>query len=596
MKYQSSNSKRIYDISFESRKYRLLCPECSPSRKKLKEKDLEYYPDTNRAFCFHCNTTFYEHKPYITEKTFEKPEWKNKTDLSDKSVKYFQGRMISQATLIEMKIYSDNEYMPQFKDKKSVEVMCFPYFRKGSLVNIKFRGPEKSFKMVSNAELIWYNFDCIELNTEIIICEGEIDALTFIENGYKNVISVPNGASNKNADYLDSSIDLFNHITKIYLATDVDSKGIELKDELIRRFGAERCMSVSFLDCKDANEYFCKYGGFEFKKCIDNAVAIPIAGNIEISSFYSDIIDLYENGLKPGAGVGIDEIDKYCTWELGRLCTVSGIPSSGKSEFVDFLISKLNLLYGWKAAYFTPENYPLKYHYAKIHEKFSGYKFKKETDRSDFDTIYEYITDNFFYILNEEDLSVESVIKSAKSFVKQKGIKILVIDPYNKLDHQLNRNENETQYVSRILDVLINFARINSVLIFLIAHPKKIEKGTVPTMYDISGSAHFYNKTDYGFVVHRLRDDNGAMNNSVEVHWQKIKFKHLGTQGVSELDYNLVNGRFDPVGVYDNTDWLQSSPVQVDSDFWDQIQNNYNLKSTSTIKPYYEKEDTDEPF
>jgi twinkle protein len=583
MKYQSSQSKRIYDIDFDqSKKARYKCPECADGRKNSKAKDLEYYPDTQRAYCFHCSTTLYEYKPFESAQVYTVPEWKNKTALSDKSVKYFEGRMISQSTLVEMKVYSDTEWMPQFQ--KEMEVICFPFFRNKKLINIKYRGAKKSFKLVSGAELIWYNFDCISEAKELIICEGEIDCLTFVENGFKNVISVPNGAKSK-SEYLDNSILFLDHIEKVYLATDVDAPGIELKEELIRRIGAERCYSVNFKDCKDANEYFCKYGGFDFKEVLNQAKPIPIDGNIEISSFYNEIIDLYENGLQKGKDVGVPEIDSYCTWELGRLCTVTGIPSSGKSEFVDFLVSKLNHLYGWKAAYFTPENYPLKYHYAKVHEKFSGYKFRKETDKTDFQSIYEHIKDNFFYIMNEKDLTIESVMKSARSFVKQKGIKILVVDPYNKLDHQLAKGENETQYVSRFLDILVNFARFNNVLIFLIAHPRKIEADKVPTMYDISGSANFYNKTDYGFTVHRMREDNGAMGNSVQVHWQKIKFKHLGTQGVSQLDYNFNNGRFDPAGMFDNTDWLCTKPIEVD--FWDNV-------NTGQFKPnesFYEKEE-----
>jgi twinkle protein len=554
MKYQSSNTKLIHDFDFDlTRKLRYKCPECADQRKKSKEKDLEFYPDTKRAFCFHCTTTFFEYKPYEPEKQYVRPEWKNITKLTDKLVKYFEGRMISQNTLNEMKIYSDSEWMPQFNG--IIEVMCFPYFRNTELVNIKFRGAKKSFKLVSGAELIWYNFDMILENTEIIICEGEIDALTFIENGFKNVISVPNGAKNVN-DYIDNSIKLFDRIEKIYLATDVDEPGIELKDELIRRFGAEKCLSVNFKDCKDANEYFLKYGGFDFKDLIHNSQQIPIEGNIEIPSIYNDIIDLYENGLKPGKNIDLEEIDKYCTWELGRLAIGTGVPGSGKSEFVDYLVSKLNLLYGWKAAYFTPENYPLKYHYAKIHEKFSGSKFKKENDHTDFLNIYEHIKDNFFYILNEKDLTIESIMKSAKSFVKQKGINILVIDPFSKLDHQLRKGENETQYISRFLDVLINFARFNNVLVFLIAHPVKLPKGDIPNLYSISGSAHFYNKADYGFTVHRILDDRGIMTNNVEVHWQKIKFKHLGTQGISNLSYNFNNGRFDAEGIFNNKDFI----------------------------------------
>lgn len=574
MKYQSSQTKRVHEISFDqSKKARYKCPECADGRKNKTAKDLEFYPDTKSAYCFHCTTTLYEYKPYESTHAYTVPEWKNKTALTDKAVKYFEGRMISQKTLNEMQIYSDKEWMPQFQ--KEVEVFCFPYFRDKKLINIKYRGPKKSFKLVSNAELIWYNFDCIADNKEIIICEGEIDALTFIENGFKNVISVPNGAKGK-SEHIDNSIHCFDHVEKIILATDVDAPGIELKEELIRRFGAERCYSINFKGCKDANEYFGKYGGIELIESLKNIIPIPIDGNVEIPTFYNQIINLYKNGLQKGKTISVPNIDEFCSWELGRLCTVTGIPSSGKSEFVDFLICKLNLLYGWKAAYFTPENYPLELHYSKIHEKFSGYNFDEKKDKTDFQTIYEHIKDNFFYILNEKDLTVESILKCAKSYIKQKGIKILVIDPYNKLEHQLKHGENETQYVSRFLDILVNFARFNNILLFLVAHPTKMQNGDVPTLYSISGSANFYNKTDYGFTVHRQRDDNGAMNNEVEVHWQKIKFKHLGKQGVSQLSYNINNGRFDPAGCYDNTDWLEtvhisniSSNIPINYDFED---------------------------
>jgi twinkle protein len=568
MKYQSSNTKLIYDFNFEDRKKRYKCPECSQYRSKKDNKDLEYFNDTKRAYCFHCQTTFFEYKINSTEKQYVVPEWKNITQLTDKAVKYFTSRMISQETLNEMKIYSDNEYMPQFE--KMIEVICFPYFRNSELVNIKFRGAKKSFKIISGAELIWYNIDSLIGQKEVIICEGEIDALTFIENGFKNVLSVPNGA--KNFNFLDDSITLFEEIEKIYLATDVDSPGIELKDELIRRLGAEKCLSVNFKDCKDANEYYCKYGGIDFKTIIEKATPIPIKGNIEIDSFYNEIYDLYENGLQPGKAIELPEIDKYVTWELGRLAIVTGRPGSGKSEFIDFIISKLNLLYGWKAAYFTPENYPLKYHYAKIHEKYSGQKFKKETDKTDFLSIYEYIRENYYYILNEEDMTIDSIIKCAKSLVKSKGIKILVIDPYNKLEHQIKSTETETQYISKFLDILVNFARFNNILIFLVAHPAKMKGTDIPTLYSISGSANFYNKTDYGFTVDRVPNDQGIMSNLVNVYWQKIKFKHLGNQGVSVLSYNMNNGRFAEEGYFDNFNYLKvENTIQLD--FYDSTKN-----------------------
>jgi twinkle protein len=478
-----------------------------------------------------------------------------------------------------MKVYSDVEYMPQYK--RDVETICFPYFFNNKLYNIKSRGPEKTFKLISGAELIFWNMDCLKESDEVIIVEGEIDALTFIEHEFYNVLSVPNGANVK-LEYLDSCIELFKDLKKIYIATDQDTKGIELRDELIRRLGPERSWVVSFKDCKDANEYFCKYGP-DFKEVILDAKPVPVKGVIEAGNFYADIRDLYENGIHPGKKINIQKIDENITWETGRLAIVTGVPSSGKSEFVDYLIAKLNIIHGWKAAFFTPENYPLKYHYAKLFEKIVGKQFNKnKCSELEFDNAYDYIRENFFYILNEEDFTVKSILDSAKILVKTRGIKILVIDPYNKLEHKYT--DSETQYISRFLDQIITFAKINDVLLFLIAHPVKMNKTNgkfeIPSLYNISGSANFYNKTDYGLTVHRKSGDDGVMINEVEIHVQKIKYKHLGKQGIIDLNYDYETGRFNPGAGFDQSNWLTSQPVQI-------IQPNIN---------FYEKDNEEPPF
>ena len=367
-------------------------------------------------------------------------------------------------------------------------------------------------------------------------------------------------------DYLDNSIKLFNEVERVYLNTDTDEKGIVLRDEFIRRLGAEKCYLINTKQYKDANDYFCNEGGIEFKKLINESKPAPIKGIITIDSLHNEILDLYEKGETKGKTIGVDCLDNSITWELGRLAIVTGVPGSGKSEFIDYLTTKLNLLYGWKVAYFTPENYPLKYHYRKLHSKFSGKKFEKATDTTNFYNIYEKIKDNFFYIMNEDDLTVKSIMESAKALVKQKGIKILVLDPYNKFEHQQG-NISETQYISKFLDIITNFAKFNNVLVLLVAHPRKIDKNEVPSLYDIAGSANFYNKTDYGITVHRQRSsETNVMNNNIDVHIQKVKFKHLGEQGLIEMVYNYNNGRFEPmnydINTWDNSNWLEPNKVE----------------------------------
>lgn len=558
MKYQNNITKLVYDFDFTDAKKRYKCPNCSIGSKRKNPQDLQYYAQTKTAYCHKCQSSYFEYKQFNREKEYVIPKWENKTDLTDKAVKYFNSRMISQNTLVKMKVYSAKEFIPQHNSIQ--DCMCFPYFADDKLINIKFRGPQKSFKLVPGAELIWYNINALKSNDEIIICEGEFDVLTWVENGFDNVISVPNGAGG-NLEFLDNTIELFNDIKKIYLATDNDSPGIKLRDELIRRLGPEKCYLINFKQYKDSNDYFCGYGGIEFKNLINESIQVPVEGIVHIDSMYNEIVELYEEGVQGGKEILFQDLDKNITWETGRLAIITGIPGSGKSEFVDFLICRLNLIHGWKAAYFTPENYPLKFHYRKLHEKFSGQKFQKKTDSTDFLSIYEYVSNNFYYIMNEEDMKVDSVIKSAKALVKQKGIKILVIDPYNKLEHQYSGRKTETQYISEFLDILTNFAKFNDVLIFLVAHPTKLPKHEKPTLYSISGSANFYNKCDYGITVHRTFDENNLMTNEVEILIQKVKFKNLGSQAEVKLKYNYINGRFETtfkdVNSWDYVNWLQ---------------------------------------
>lgn len=578
MKYQSSNTKLTHDIEFqEGIKKRYVCPECSSNRKNRKDKCLEYYPDSNRAYCFHCSTTFFEYKPYETEKIYVVPECTNKTDLSDAAVKWFTGRGINQETLLKAKIYTDIEWMPH--REKEMGVICFPFFYNGKLINTKFRSGDKGFKLISGAERIMWNLDAVKDQTEIIITEGEIDALTFIQCGFKNCMSVPNGA-NKNLDYLDNYMYLFNDIERVYLATDNDSRGIELRDELIRRFGPDKCYTINFKECKDANEYNFKHKD-DFNNLISDAKPIPVKGVITASDIYDDIRNLFDNGIQKGKLINQDQFDNFVSWELRRLAVGTGVPGSGKSEVVDYILAKLNKLYGWKSVFFTPENFPLKFHYQKLFEKFIGKKFdsSKSTDQ-DFDDAYEYINENFFYILPEdEDFTIDNILNTALSLIRNRGIKVLVIDPYNRLEHKYT--DSETKYISSFLDKLTRFAQINNILIILIAHPRKMAKGDIPSLYDINGSANFYNKCDYGFIVDRPINSDGMMSQEVDVYWKKIKFKHLGKQGISKLIYNYNNGRYEDdtgdVNSWDNKNWL-STQAEYNPDLTIEPDNDYFAK------------------
>lgn len=583
-----------------SGKVKTFCPECHARRNDKRDKSLSVDLDKGVWNCHYCgwagsiNQSEYDDSPEGKQRwmeqqpwyrptlmrrqkpTYTKPEPRPATGFSDKMIAYFRSRGISQDTMVAAHLTEGEEWMPQKNGK--INTVQFNYYLNGELVNTKFRTGDKCFKLVSGARLIPYNIDAIKGQPECVITEGEIDALSFIECGRLDVISVPNGA-NANLDYLDDFIDdYFEDKQVIYIASDTDTKGVLLRDELMRRFGAERCRVLEYGDgCKDANEHLMKYGRDSLLKCIADAPETKLEGVFTVSDFEESLDALFENGMQKGVTIGHECFDRLCSFETKRLCVVTGIPGSGKSEFIDEIAERLNMRYGWRFAYFSPENAPLAYHASKLIEKFTGRHFDREhLSYPEYREVKDHLETNFFFISPKEDFRLDTILDKAKSLVRRKGIKVLVIDPYNRLDDE-SEGQSETKYISKLLDKLTNFAQRNDVLIILMAHPTKQPKNKdgvieAPTLYDISGSANFYNKADFGIVVHRNRAEG-----TVEVHVQKVKFRHLGECGMALFKYNLNNGRYVPFTnglevAWDNTNHLTEDRRQKEKDMYDAAQ------------------------
>lgn len=525
-----------------------VCPVCSPERKKKLDKCFSFNLNKGAGKCSHCGVVLVEKKEFIPKPTkieFKRPLFKSGTKYSPDLIKFFSGRKISEKTLLDMKVTEGVEWMP--KNNAEINTIQFNYFRNGELINIKYRGKNKDFKLAKGAELIFYNLDCTIHNNTIIIVEGEMDCLALYECGFKNVVSVPNGAGlgKINFDYLDNSIDSFSEDTQFILAVDNDQAGQNLQNELARRLGVENCKYVRFKDCKDANECLIKYGIQGVTESINAAKEFPIEGVFNANDIEEDIYNYYNNGLPKGSGIGMAEVDMYIRFQEGYLTTITGIPGHGKSEFLDFILCRLNISHGWKTALYSPENHPLELHFSKFAEKISGKPFEGQSRMSPIDLrqMIDYHANNFFFINPKENFTLDNILSSVRSLVRSKGIKAFVLDAWNKLDHQYT--VSETKYISEQLDKIVMFCERNKVHCFLVAHPTKISKNRdtglyeVPNLYSISGSANFYNKTANGLTVYRNYETG-----QTEVYIQKVKFKHWGQTGCVHLAWDSTNGRY----------------------------------------------------
>ena len=545
---------KFNQYGLEEGKTQGICPLCSIDRKPSNQKTKCSSYDWERGLgtCHNCNSTFqlhtYERKG-SSEKEYVRPTEVTITPVDNTRVDdWFKSRGISKQTIQDIKISEGKEYMPQ--TGKSESTIKFNYFMGEQLINIKYRDARKNFKLYKGAEKVFYNINNIVGYDTCIIVEGEMDVLSFHEAGIRNSISVPNGATlnSNNLDYLDNCIDYFDDKQKIILAVDKDEPGQALQQELVRRLGAEVCFLIDFQDCKDANEYLLKHGKEKLHGLVLQAKAVPLENVTTFRDIEGEVTDFVKNGFKRGFQVGLSNFDSIFSTYTGQFITVTGIPSSGKSDFVDQMVVGYNQNYKWKTAFASPENAPTYLHAHKLMRKvWQDMPRKDDIGTDKWNSVADHVNDNFFFI-DMERYTLESVLRKGAELVKRKGIKCLVIDPFNKIRDVDCKTEDVNRYTMEYLSKIEIFAKKYDVLVFVVAHPTKMYKDKdgkmeEPTMYNIKGGGEWYDASYHGLLIHRDYE-----NKTVKAKVLKVKFQNLGENGAeAHFKWEPKSGCFVPI-------------------------------------------------
>jgi twinkle protein len=536
------------------------CPQCSHTRKKSSVRCLSVNTREGVWCCHHCDwrgsLRSGEESRARPLKRVVRPVFAKPTTVPPVVRDWFAVRGIPEDVVARYGVTLKTVYLPQLEAE--APCLVFPYVRQGEVINLKYRSlADKHFRQVAGAEKILYGLD--DLNDEwAIVVEGECDKLALATAGLFNAVSVPDGAppvgskpTEAKFDYLTTCASVLDALKKVVLAVDADAPGQTLEAELARRLGPERCFRVRWPDgCKDANDVLRQCGSDELRRCIAEAKPYPLEGVLRVADQAGDVMTLLHHGLPGGVRTGWTSVDQHYSVRPGEMTIVTGIPSHGKSQFLDALAVNLAREHDWVLAVCSPENLPVARHIAKLVEQYTGQPFREgpspQLSPQDLVRALDWLDAHFVFIAPDDTVTIPAILQQAKALVTRHGIKGLIIDPWNEFEHTMPHGQTETFYISTMLGQIRRFARVHGVHVWVVAHPQKLyrrEDGSypIPTPYDISGSAHWRNKADNCLTVWRDEHDPEA---PVRLYVQKIRFREVGKIGVVPLQWLPLNGRY----------------------------------------------------
>ena len=530
------NKQGIHLRNYSMGSRKATCPKCSHTRSSKRDQCLSIKIDDEGGAvwkCHHCEwvgniagTRFRNGVSGAVK--HRKPPLA--TPISKQSNGYdafyawFQNRGISKKTVDAFGIKRVEKSFGGRKDA----CIAFPYWFNNEVVNYKYRTHDKRFQQEPNSRRTLFNFDravtgqYFKEKNRLVFVEGEMDVLACHEAGIYNAVSLPDGAPQrarlKDDDKRFAPLSDLPDFDEVVIAVDMDEAGQALAAELEHRFGKHRCSRVTYpsqndVQCKDANECLMQHGIDVLRECFEHRTHNPVDGLFKVSDYQGQVLDIYDGKIQKPLSTGWQELDKIYKVMPSTFSIVTGIPNHGKSNWLDQLIVNLSKKHGWRFGIFSPEH-GVASHVRRLSEKFLGLPFDAgpsiRMERDQLQAALKKMEESFFFVESEEALpNIDWILERARIGVRRHRLKGIVIDPYNMIDSAREGNKREDEHIRDLISKCKSFCRSHNVAMWMVAHPNKLRKEPneigyqAPSLYDVSGSAHWYNMCDVGLVIHR---------------------------------------------------------------------------------------------